>query len=115
LIRLCHYGDPGKPGWTEIKWNKTAAGLCYDVNLLGNDISNIKKNTQTLIGASKEVNTEKTKYMLLPRHQNAGQNHDIANRFFENMAQFSYLGTTVINQNLIQVEIRRRLNMGNAC
>jgi site-specific DNA-adenine methylase len=31
-----------------------------------------------------EVNTEKTKYMLLSRHQNAGQNHDIkiANRFF---------------------------------
>jgi hypothetical protein len=36
---------------------------------------------QTLIDASKEVglevNTEKTKYMLLSRHQNAGQNHDI--------------------------------------
>jgi hypothetical protein len=41
----------------------------------------IKKNTETLIDASKEVslevNTEKTKYMLLSRHQNAGQNHDI--------------------------------------
>jgi hypothetical protein len=24
-----------------------------------------------------EANTEKTKYMLLSRHQNAGQNHDI--------------------------------------
>jgi hypothetical protein len=24
-----------------------------------------------------EVNTEKTKYMLLFRHQNAGQNHEI--------------------------------------
>jgi hypothetical protein len=39
------------------------------------------KNTETLIGASKEValevNTEKPKYMLLPRHQNAGKNHDI--------------------------------------
>jgi hypothetical protein len=35
----------------------------------------------TLIDASKEVglevNTEKTKYMLLSRHQNARQNHDI--------------------------------------
>jgi hypothetical protein len=35
----------------------------------------------TLINASKEVglevNAEKTKYMLLSRHQNAGQNHDI--------------------------------------
>jgi coproporphyrinogen III oxidase-like Fe-S oxidoreductase len=41
----------------------------------------IKKNTETLIDASKEigveVNAEKTKYMLLSRHQNAGQNRDI--------------------------------------
>jgi hypothetical protein len=44
--------------------------------------------------------------MLLPRHQNAGQNHDIkiANRCFDNVAQFKYLGTTVTNQNLIQEE-----------
>jgi hypothetical protein len=38
-------------------------------------------STETLIDASKEVgldvNTEKTKYMLLSRHQNSGQNHDI--------------------------------------
>jgi hypothetical protein len=37
--------------------------------------------TQTLIDATKEVrlevNTEKTKYMLLSSHQNAGQNQDI--------------------------------------
>jgi hypothetical protein len=37
-----------------------------------------KRNTQTLIDASKEtgleVNTEKTKYILLSHHQNAGQN-----------------------------------------
>jgi hypothetical protein len=46
-----------------------------DVNLLGNNIETIKKNTQTLIDAGKEVglevNTEKSKYMLLSRHQNA--------------------------------------------
>jgi ABC-type antimicrobial peptide transport system ATPase subunit len=51
-----------------------------DVNLLGDNIDIIKKNPQTLIDASKEVGlevyTEKTKYvyMLLCRHQNAGQN-----------------------------------------
>jgi hypothetical protein len=35
--------------------------------------------------------------MLLSRHKNAGQNHDIkiANRYFQNVAQFKYLGTTV--------------------
>jgi hypothetical protein len=47
------------------------------MNLLGNNIDTIK-NTETLIdsseGAALEVNTEKTKYMLLSHHQNAGQN-----------------------------------------
>jgi hypothetical protein len=59
-----------------------------DVNLLGDNINAIKRITEALIDARKEVglevNTEKTKYMLLSRHQNAGQNHNIkiANRSF---------------------------------
>jgi hypothetical protein len=32
----------------------------------------------------------------------------IANRSFENMAQFKCLGMAVMNQNLIQEEIKRR-------
>jgi hypothetical protein len=54
--------------------------------------------------------------MLLSCHQNTGQNHDIkiANRSYENLAQFKYFGVTVTNQNLIQEEIKRRLNLGNA-
>jgi hypothetical protein len=45
------------------------------------------------------------------------QNHDImiANRCFQNVAQFRHLGTTITNQNLIQEEIKRRSNSGNAC
>jgi hypothetical protein len=64
-----------------------------------------------------EINVEKPKYMLLSRQQNLGPNWDIkvANRSFENVSQFKYLGTTVTNQNLIQEEINRRLNSGNAC
>jgi UDP-N-acetylglucosamine 2-epimerase len=92
-----------------------------DVNLLGDNIDAIKKNTQTLTDASEEVglgvNAEKTKYLLLSHHRNAGQNHDIkiSNRSFENVAQIKYFGTTVTNQNLIQEKIKRTLNSGNAC
>jgi hypothetical protein len=43
-----------------------------DVNLLSDNIGTIKKNAESLIDASKkvglEVNTEKTKYMLLSHH-----------------------------------------------
>jgi hypothetical protein len=55
--------------------------------------------------------------MLLSRQQNAVQNHDIkiGNRCFGNVEQFRYLGTTITNQNLIQEEIKKRLNSGNAC
>jgi hypothetical protein len=103
--------------------NGTHQLLAYadDVNLLGDNIDIIKKNTETLIDASKEVgleiNVEKTKYMLLSRHQNVGRNWDIkiANRLFENVSQFKYLGTTVTNQNLIQEEIKRRLRSRTFC
>jgi hypothetical protein len=45
------------------------------------------------------------------------QNHDIkiGNRSSENVAHFTYLGTTITDQNIIQEEIKRRLNSGNAC
>jgi hypothetical protein len=81
-----------------LKLNGTHQLLAYadDVNLLGDNIDTIKKNMGTLIDASKEVgleiNAEKTKYMLLSRHQNVGENRDIkiANRSFGNVSQFTY-------------------------
>jgi hypothetical protein len=55
--------------------------------------------------------------MLLSHHQNVGQNLDIkiVYRSFGNVSQFKCLRTTVRNQNLIQEEIKRRSNSGNAC
>jgi hypothetical protein len=105
------------------KLNGTHQILAYadDVNLLGDNIDTINKNTQTLIDANEEVglevNVEKTKYMLVSQDQYAGQNREIkiGKRSFENLSQFRYLGTTVTNQNLIQEESKRRLNSGNAC
>jgi hypothetical protein len=52
-----------------------------DVNLLGDNMDTIKKCTETLTENSKEVglevNTEKTKCILLSHHQSAVQNHHI--------------------------------------
>jgi hypothetical protein len=82
------------------------------VNLFGGNIDSINKNTETLIDAIKEVgleiNVEKTKHMLLSRCQNVGQNQNIkiANRSFQNVSQFKYLGTTVKNQHFIRRKLR---------
>jgi hypothetical protein len=61
----------------ELKLSKTHQLLVYadDVNPLGDNIDTIE-NTETIIDSGKEVelevNAEKTKYMFLYRHQNAG-------------------------------------------
>jgi hypothetical protein len=55
--------------------------------------------------------------MIMSRHQNAEQSHNllISNKFFENVAEFKYLGTILANQNDIHKEIKSRLNSGKAC
>jgi predicted flavoprotein YhiN len=63
-----------------LKLNGTHELLVYadDVIILGGSIPTIGKNTVALLIASKEigleVNDEKTKYMVMSRDQNAGQN-----------------------------------------
>jgi hypothetical protein len=51
---------------------------------------------------------------MLVRKLQVNQDIQIADRPFERVSQFKYLGTTVTSQNLFQEEIRT-LNSGNAC
>jgi hypothetical protein len=66
-----------------LKLNGTHQLLVYAVyvNILGGSVHAIKKKTDALVVASKEigpeVNAEKTKYMVMSRDQNAGKNHNI--------------------------------------
>jgi hypothetical protein len=103
-----------------LKLNGTHQLLVYavDVNILGGSIHTVRKNTEALLIASKqivlEVNAEKTKYMVMSRDQNAGQNGciQIGDESFETVEQCKYLGTTLTNQNYIHEEIKSRLKSG---
>jgi hypothetical protein len=85
-IRKIHKSQVG------LKLNGMHQLLAYadDVNLLGDNIDTIKKtNFYDSKEVGLEVKIEKTNYILLSHHQNAGKNDNIktANRSFENVAQ----------------------------
>jgi hypothetical protein len=99
-----------------LKLNGTHQLLVYadDINILGGGIHSIKKNTEDLVVATKkiglEVNAENTKYMVMSRNQNAGQNQNINidNKVFERVEEVKYLGATLTNRKSIHEEIKSR-------
>ena len=84
-------------------------------NILGVGIHILKENAEALVTATREIGLEesadKTKYTVVSRDQNAGQNHSVRidNSTFERVDEFKYLGTTLTNQYSIQEEIKSRL------
>ena len=88
-----------------LKLNGTYQLLAYadDVNILGGSVDTVKKNTEALVAATKEigleVNAHKTKYMTVSRYQNAGRIHSmkVDNSSIARVEEFKYLGTTLTN------------------
>ena len=86
-----------------MKLNGTHQLLAYadDVNILGGNIYTLKENAEALVPATREIGLEvsadKTKYMVMSRDQNAGQNHSVRidNSTFERVEEFKYLGTSI--------------------
>jgi hypothetical protein len=76
---------------------------------------------EALVVATKEigleVNTDKTKYMVMSRDRNAGRGHGVKidSITIERVKEFKYLGATLTDQNSIQKGIKSRLKLGNAC
>ena len=106
-----------------LKLNGALKLLVYadDVNILCGSVRTVKKNIEAVLIGSKEigleVNAGKTKYRVMSGDQNVGRIHNIKtdNSSLEKLEEFKYLGTALTNQNSIQVEIKSRLNTGNAC
>ncbi|KAJ4447597.1 hypothetical protein ANN_09604 [Periplaneta americana] len=127
MAGLCEGGNEPSGSLKDSKQGLELNGLhqllvyADDVNMLGENPQTIRENTKILLEASKaiglEVNPEKTKNMIMSRDQNIVRNGNIkiGDLSFEVVEKFKYLGATVTNINDTREEIKRRINMGNAC
>jgi len=92
-----------------------------NVNILVESVHIINENIEGLVIDNKEpgleVNSDKTKYMVMPQDYNAGRSHSIKlnNRSFEMLEEFKYLGTILTDQNSNGEQIRSRFKSGNVC
>jgi hypothetical protein len=81
----------------------------------------MKENTEALLDASQEVgvevNLEKISMCLMSHSQKIGQKHSkkIAKRSSEDVVKFTYLRTTLTDQNFMLEEIKSRINSGKVC
>ena len=75
LYRVCHEEGSGIPEWLEIKLYTSVLVYADEVNILVGRAHIVKKNTETIVVASKEtglkVNADKTKNASMSRNQNA--------------------------------------------
>jgi len=80
-----------------------------DVNLLCGSLHTKKKNTESLVVATKETSTaDKNKYMVRSIYQNAERSNNIKinSRAFERAEEFKYLKTTLKNQIMFKNKLR---------
>jgi hypothetical protein len=99
-----------------LELNGTYQLLVYvdDDSLVGDSVSAIKENTESPLEASRDIglqiNAEKTKYMIMSRHPNSGQDQNIriANESFEIVTKFKYLGTTLTNKQINKFMMKSR-------
>jgi hypothetical protein len=99
-IRRVHVNQDG------LKLNGTHQLLACadDVNILGGSAHTVKEDAVALVVATKKIgleeNTDKTKYMIMSRDQNAGRSYSmkIDNSSIERVEEFKYLGTVLTNK-----------------